>query len=288
MSVRFGWQRDLLREGDGGAGGGGGAAKPWYDGKVTDAEMIGHLQNRGWHDKPIDVVAIEAVTAHREAQKLLGVPAAQLLRLPTDPKDEPGWNAVWSKLGAPAEAKDYDFSTVKQGDKPLDAAFEATLRATAAQLHLPKDSATAIAAALVKHNEGVATASLADKTAALAAEKTALDTNWGANKEANMVIAKGAAKALGVDEATIAALEGAIGYAKTMEMFRSIGTKIGEDKFVRADGGGNGIMSRDQAVARKAELMKDNAWVKRYLDGGTPENREMQSLIALIGVPEGS
>ena len=41
-----------------------------------------------------------------------------------------------------------------------------------------------------------------------------------------------------------------VGYAQVMEMFRTIGTKIGEDRFIMSPNGGtgaDGIMTRDQA-----------------------------------------
>ncbi len=41
-------------------------------------------------------------------------------------------------------------------------------------------------------------------------------------------------------------------------------------------------MTKDQAVARKADLMKDTAWTQRYLAGGVPEGREMEALTRLI------
>ena len=47
---------------------------------------------------------------YREAEKLIGAPASQLLRLPADPsKDMDGMKAVWQRLGAPSDAKEYDF-----------------------------------------------------------------------------------------------------------------------------------------------------------------------------------
>ena len=44
------------------------------------------------------------------------------------------------------------------------------------------------------------------------------------------IIAQQAAKALGATPEQVAALESVVGYDKVMEMFRSIGSKIGEDK----------------------------------------------------------
>src|SRR5881394_756652 len=65
-----------------------------------------------------------------DAEKLVGVPADQVLRVPKDAADEKGWNAVWSRLGKPTDAKGYDFSDIKFADGTApDATFVETMRA---------------------------------------------------------------------------------------------------------------------------------------------------------------
>lgn len=266
--------------GDAGAAGAGGE-KPWYE--PLDAETKGYVQNRGWDKKtPIEAFA-EAAKAHREAEKFVGAPANEMLRLPKDP-NAPEWKGVWERLGKPPEAKDYDFATVKRtGDKPLDQPLSDTLRQAAFNANLSKDAATRVAAEFTKYLDGMETARVADVTDKLSAEKALLKKNWGNNEAANTVIAQAAAKALGVDPEGVAALEKVIGYSKVMEMFRNIGTKIGEDRFITSPGGnGNNVMTRDQAVSEKADLMKDQAWAKRYLAGGLEEKRKMESLNRII------
>ena len=104
----------------------------------------------------------------------------------------------------------------------------------------------------------------------------------GPEPRGQQFVAKQAAAKLGVTPEQVAALEQTVGYAKVMEMFRDIGTKIGEAKFVSSTGPTGGIMTREQAVAKRAELMGDTNWAKRYLDGGAPEAREMNALLVLI------
>ncbi len=257
---------------------------PWYTGvEGVDAELTGHFQNRGWDKLAPPAVAVAAAKAHREAEKLIGVPATRLLRLPEDMANADGMKEVWSRLGKPADAKDYDLTTVKRGNAPLDEKTQDFLRSVAFSTNLSKDGALRLAQEFAKFNDGLDSSSAADRAAALATEKAELKKNWGANEAANNLVAAGAAKALGVSPEHLAALENVIGYAKVMEMFRTIGTKIGEDKFVTAPGGGSpGVMTRDGAVAKKAELMRDTAWTKRYLDGGREEVREMTALNTII------
>jgi hypothetical protein len=284
---------ELIRNADGGSGGGAadgggeaaaaaaaaGAAKPWYEGKV-DAEIIGHWDNKGWKKDDPASVAIEASKQARELAKHFGVPPEQLIKLPKDANDTAGWNGVYERLGAPKDAKDYDFTLVKHADgtDPAPALVD-TMRSTAASLHLPKDRATDLAKAVVKHLDDTAAAATADRTAKLGAEKAALQQSWGANFDFNKLTAMQGAKRLGVDPETVNSLEGVVGYSKIMEMFRKIGAGTSEDTFVdRGGGGGHGIATREGAVARMAELQSDKAWVERLLKGDMVARREFDSL----------
>lgn len=256
---------------------------PWYKG--ADAELTGHIQNKGWDKKTATEVAMEASKAHRETEKLIGVPADRVLRLPADPKNADEMKPIWQKLGAPADGK-YDFSAIKKADgKPLDQPLVDALTAASAANSLTKDAAVGVAQAVAKHLEGATTArTTAEQTAALATEKAELDKSWGANKEANMFIVKNTAKNLGLAPEAIAALEGQIGYKAVMDMVLNIGMKTGEAKFVTSQtpNAGGGVMTKEQAVARKSELMGDTVWRDKYLNGGSAEKREMSALNLLI------
>lgn len=254
---------------------------PWHAG--ADADTLGYMQNRGWQDKPANEVALEAIKAHREASAMLGVPPDRIVKLPADASDEAGWKAVWEKLGKPADAKEYDFSAVKVGETALTQADQDYLRGLANDLNLSKEGAARLASDFAKRQTDAGASNLADQTAKLVEEKTKLATNWGPNAEANMYVAKQTALKLGVTPDQVQALENQIGYAGVMEMFRNIGQKTGEASFV---GNGQefnkGVMTKEQAVARKAELMNDSAWTSRYQSGDAQANRELQALLVIM------
>lgn len=271
---------------DANAGGGAGDGTPaphWMDG--FDAETKGYIQLRGLDKKTVNEAFFEASKSHREAEKFVGAPASDLLRLPKDPNSLE-WAAVHQRLGKPKDATEYDFASVKRaGDKPLDAALTETIRAAAFDGNLSKDGAVRLAQSIAKHLDSSDASTLAERTAKIDAERADLTKNWGVNHAANMVVAKAAAAALGVPPEAVAAFErmDGVGYAKVMEMFRTIGTKIGEDRYVNAGGGGGGnVMTRDQAFAEKKALMADNAWVTRYLNGGSEEKKKMTALESII------
>jgi hypothetical protein len=260
----------------------------WYEGKA-DAETVGYLQNKGWATAtPVDV-ALNAIKAHREAEKFIGAPANELARIPKADSDEATVKAFWEKLGAPANGKEgYDFSAIKNADgTPVTAPVLDKIREVAAELHLPKDAATRVAAAILKYEADKGVEGDAVNAGKLAEQKAALAKNWGINAEVNKVVAQSAASKLGVDPAAVTALESVIGYDKVMDMFLKIGQSIGEDKFVVPPGGGNGVMTVEAAKSRLADLKADNEWSNRYLNGGAAEKREMAGLVAIIASATG-
>lgn len=257
-------------------------ATSWTTG--LDADVLGHVQNTGWATKTADEAAREASKAHREAAKFIGVPADQILRLPAKGAAPEAWTPVYERLGAPKEAKDYDFSTVKFKDgSVLDAGFVEAARKAAVKVHASKEGAIDIAREMVTLIEAQETSDATTSQAALLAEKSKLRDSWGKNYDSFEVVAKRTAEVLGVAPEAITALETQIGYAAVKQMFYNIGTKIGEDSFIRKLPGSenSGAMTKEQASARKLELMGDAAWSKRYLEGGVAEEREFQSLIRI-------
>lgn len=259
-----------------------GAAKPWYEGKL-DAGLVGHAQNAGWKLDDPATLAIEAVKAHREARSFIGVPESRILKLPEKTDDDAGWAQVFQRLGAPADAKDYDFSTVKHADGSApDAKLVDVARAAAAALRAPKDKAPEIAKAVVKLLDDQKAEQTAVATAKITEEKAALARSWGTKADENMLTAKIGAKRLGVDPETVALLEQQVGYSKVMEMFRKIGAGTAEDTFVQGGSGSGSTATREGAQARLNELMADPAWGKRLTAGDAAAVREFNALTTQI------
>lgn len=277
-------------------GGGTGDTTPWYakvdadflknakfEGPDAMTEYKGYVANRGWDKLTPDQVALQAMQSHHAAEKVIGIPADQLLRMPKDAADAEGWTRFNERVGVPADGK-YDFTNVKlTGDKPLPAALTEALAPALQAARVGKDAAPEVAKAIAKYLDTQDTAAATDRTAALNAERESLKINWGSNVEANMLVAKQAATALGVDEKAVQALENTIGYAKVMEMFRNIGSKIGEDKFVTNQApGGSGVMSAEQAVATLAAKQNDVSWVTKLGEGDATVLKEFHNLTTII------
>jgi len=259
-------------------------AAPWYEGKA-DADTIGWLQNKGWDKDPV-IGAIEAAKAHRSAQQFLGVPADQLLRLPKDATDEAGWATVRQRLGAPKEAKEYDFTGVKFADgSELDQAFTDRMRNALLKAGTPKDAAPGVVKEVVGFMDAADKAEADARAATRQSQRTDLAREWGNNAEFNRLTAmQGARRAVGSDDEAakvIASMEDAIGYKATMEFWRKIGSGTTEDTFVESGHGGNPV-TMNGAKARITELQADPEWTARYLKGMPKEKAEMDNLMQLL------
>jgi hypothetical protein len=148
---------------------------------------------------------------------------------------------------------------------------------------MTKDQARLMARRFAEYAEKSEQATTATRAAAQTREQQELDRNWGANKEAFLFIARQAVKKLGWDADTINKLEGVVGYGKLMEGLRTLGTAMGEDKFVANRGpGGTGPMTREQAKATLAEKRADKEWVKRFSEQSAAKpGREWNEFMAL-------
>lgn len=245
------------------------ASKPWHEG--LDADTTGYFQNRGLLDKDAKTVIIETSKAHRNAERALGVPADRLVRLPADKNDKAGWGEVWSKLGRPAEAKDYTITA--SGDK--DATFVPALQAKLFELNAPKEVGEGVGTFLNDFFKKHFDTQKAAAEARVQVEKTELEQSWGANAKANEVIVDKAAAALKITPQELAA---GLGFKRTMELLHTIGSKIGEDKFIRPDEQGQRITTREQAISRIKDLKADKGFVQRYQAGDVDAKTQMNDL----------
>jgi hypothetical protein len=264
------------------APGTGGGDKPWFEG--YDADSVAHIQTRGWDKLSLKDAVAQAVKAHREAEKLIGVPQDQLLRFPKDANDKEAWSKIHARLGVPADPKEYDFAGVKFSDgTELDQAFADRVRGLATKYHLSKDDAKGLASDLVKSIEEDEGTETNDYAAKLAQEKDALTKNWGANYNANMIVAQNAAAKLGLTPEEVAALEKTTSYSRVMEMFRNVGVRMGEDKFINnGGGGGSNPMTKEQAQATLDQRQADSEWVKKLDAGDSATVQEFDNLTRLI------
>lgn len=253
----------------------------WHDG--IEADTLGWWQNKGYKLDDPKSLAADLTKQYRSLESKMGGPADRLLHIPAADAKPEDVKAFWAKLGAPAEAKEYDFNGIKFAGDDLDPGFADAMRAGLAAAFVPKDKASQIVSAVVKYLESAETTEATLTNGKIAEEKAALAKDWGAKFDYNHLKAMEGARRLGITPESVKALEGQIGYKGVMEAMRKIGAGTSEDTFVEAGiTGAGGPTTRDGAVSRKAELMADSAWSDRYLKGGTLEGMEMNRLNIMI------
>lgn len=257
-------------------------APVWHDG--VDAEVKGFWQNKGLPlDNPKEF-GLKLTELYRGAEKFIGAPPDQLVKLPKADAKPEDIRAFYERLGAPKDAKEYDFATVKHADgSEISAGLADSLRAESFARGLKKDDATALAAAVVKSLDSEKSTQKTVADAKLTDEKAKLAKDWGANFEFNRLKAMEGVRRSGISPEGVAALESQIGYAAVMDHFRKIGSSTAEDIFVERGHGSNGqVTTREGAIARRAELKADKAWAARYLSGDQTAKREMDQLNMMI------
>lgn len=276
------------------------ATAPWYAAR-NDAEFTGTMQNRGLDKKTAEEAAFDLYKAHREASQLIGrVTGTQdkdrILVVPKADAPEAEKNAYYEKLGRPQKPEEYDFKDIKFPDgTELDDNFSGFLRSAAFKANVSKDGAQQIAREMVQYLDKIDQAEAAENSAKLVAEKEALKKSWGPNFEANEFVANQGFKkiteagGLSPEQAATAlkALGDHVGAGATAKFLHAAGIAFGEHKYVANGTQGNqGIMSREQASARMAELKNDASWVKAFSSGDVKSRSEFDALTAMIAEGE--
>lgn len=263
-------------------------AAKWFEG--IDAENRGWAENKGWlGDNPAESFA-KAVKAHREAQGFIGAPPEELLRMPRANADTSEVRQFLTRLGVPAEAKDYDLSSVKFTDgTDLDQGFSDSIRGIMFNARVPSDRAAEVVRGLVKMEEANDAADRAERTTRLASQNQQLETNWGKNYDVNMMAARIAfektAAAAGMPQEAITAevnrvfAKGKVENAVAMEMWRILAQTMTEARFIT--GGPQtsaGPMSREAALAEIEALKKDKEFFTRWQRGDRTERQKWDNL----------
>lgn len=266
------------------------APAPWYTGKA-DERTVGHWQNNfPQHVNDPAALAVAVTSSWQEAQKLIGAPAHEIVRLPTK-ADAPEWAAVHRRLGRPDDAAEYVLKNKDGAD--FDATFADQVRKTSHALNLSKDAAQKLAIEMDTFSAAQKASEKAAYDTAITAEREKLSASWGAHTETNKEVARTGLQNLfpnlsgdQIREA-VNALEKSVGYYNLMESLHRVGVRTQEGRVItgaKSGGDGNGTtpLTRGQAQARKAELYGDNDFVTRFNKGDAGAIREMDAIDRIL------
>jgi hypothetical protein len=233
--------------------------------------LKGYAETKGWEN--ID----SAVDSYRNFEKLQGVPAEQIIKMPK-PGDKEAWAQVYTKLGRPEQPDHYKLP-VPEGDK---GEFAKLAQGWFHELGLSTDQGRTLAG---KWNEFVTAQTAQAATSLAAAQQTAvveLKKEWGAAHPQNEAIANRTAEAFGMTQENLVALRDVMGPAAAMKFLYSIGSRMGEDNFITGGQQGfKGVMTPGAAQAKIKALKADPDFVQKYSNGGAKETEEMVLLLKL-------
>lgn len=239
----------------------------WVSGFSDDQK--GYVQNAGFSGPGA------VVDAYRNLEKLIGAPKERVLKLP-EKADDPAWNDIHSRLGKPATANDYKIEVPKGSDP----AFAEWAKSTFHEVNLTSAQAEKLAAKWNEHMIGAQSAQQTEYQLKSDQEEKGLQKEWGAAFDQNINVAKRAAQAFGLNGEMVDKLEQAMGYAGVMKFMHTLGSKVGEDTFVRGgqSSSGFGAMTPEAARNRISALRHDGDFVKRYTAGDVVAKDEMAKL----------
>ena len=216
---------------------------------------------------------------YRNLEKLTGVPADQLLRLPKE-GDAEGWSKVHERLGRPAKPEDYKLPT-REGDS---GEYAKAMAQTMHKLGIPLKAAQALAEESNKFLKSGMDGEQTVRKEKFATEAKALNREWGAAAEKNMQIVEGVVQKLGVSNEELVALRDSMGPARASKFLLSLGSKLGEDNFVAAGngtGGFGGVLTPAAAQSRIKDLKSDVSWRTKYLAGDGAAKKELEGLLTM-------
>ncbi len=240
------------------------AAPDWTTGLAEDDR--GYVTNKGFKT-PQDVL-----TSYRNLEKTFGVPQERLLKLPEN-LDSPEARAVWERLGAPKEAKDYNL--VKDGtDKQLAEWAQGIFHETG----IPVKAAEKIIAKWNERATAEQTQSKEKFDSMVTNSEAALKKDWGAAYEQNINLAKQGVKALELTGAEVDGLERTIGRERLFKKLRDIGAGIGEAPFVGGRPAPDAHMGPEQARQKLNEMMQDRGFTTKFIAGDTEAKAQMERL----------
>ncbi len=243
----------------------------WANGLDTDS--VAFIQNKGW-DKAENPVS-EMLKSYRNTERLRGVSADQLVRIPEQGNEEQ--MAEWrTRLGVPETPDGYELGDIKANGQDVDKGVVAGI---AHRIGATPQQAQELAGAVAEFVEQSAVAQHEALNAEMSAQKTQLDKDWGPELEANTLAAKKGFGVLGWDGEAIDAVERAIGYRGVMELGAMLGRLTAEPS--RGDTGGGAAdmpFGLTAAAARDQLKLKGNELMARAQGGDAAAKRELDQL----------
>lgn len=226
-----------------------GTTAPWYAG--ADELTTGYVQNKAW------ATPLDAVKSYQNLEKLLGADkAGNAVVIPKPDAPQADLDAFYSRLGRPADASGYKIQVPEGAPKEFSSAAAAKMF----ELGISQKQGEGLAAWWNEYATGADMAAKTAKANAFQEQDRQLKEAWGGAFQQNLTAAQAAVRGLGIDTETINKLQDVMGHKAVMELFHTIGTKVGEPDFVTGTGGKQPFgaamtpaQAKDTIAAKKAD-----------------------------------
>ncbi|TXH10042.1 MAG: hypothetical protein E6R04_06320 [Spirochaetes bacterium] len=258
------------------------ATKAWYEGHNFAPEDIGYIQNKGWDDP------VKPIQAYKNLEKLQGVPAEYMIKIPKSLDDPAALAPIYDRLGRPASPDKYE---VKIEGFEVDPKRMEIVRNAAHKAGLNPAQLQALAAADAQYMGEVMKAHEAEKAQRMEVELGALQREWGTHFEERAELGRRFVRnslPSGIDkEATLSAIEEAIGTALTLKLFANAGEKTVREHNIPDSSGDRPFgYTREQAAADRKSLMDelkaDPSRLANYNKGVGPDIDKMARLNKIL------
>jgi hypothetical protein len=235
-----------------------------------------------------DIKSIDALAdSYYNAQKMIGVPKDQLLRLPSSDKPE-DWAPVYNRLGRPEKAGDYKL-TVPQGFPPAEKEYAESVMAAAHGAGLSQKQFETMTGWLYERASQALAAKQASADGTRAQRINSLKTEWGQAFDNKVDQARSAmsyyADKAGITEELKQAMDetGAGDHPVFIKLFNLMGVNLHEDGALTGKAFGAGaLQSPVEAQQQINALRGDAAFMKNY----TNQNKRDPAHIEAVGKME--
>lgn len=244
----------------------------WYE-SFKSPELKTYVQERKINS-PEDLA-----TRYQNLEKLKGVPEDRLLKLPEKMEGDAA-KAVWQKLGAPKEAKEYGIPREEGKDTSFADWAEQAFFAN----NLTKSQAEGVLKSYSELNAQLQAKQQEAYQNSIRQADEKLKSEWGASYEQNLNLAKQGARILGIDAKTIDLLEKTQGREHLFKTLQKIGVSVGESNFVQGNPAPTTDLTPEQAQGEIQKLMTDQKFMKKF-NKGDVETMERWNRLNQLAAP---
>jgi len=250
--------------------------KPWWD--AIQEEPVRELISQKAYKTPADL----ALAYHSLNKTFSG----NHVLLPGENADEATMNDFFTKLGRPDAAEKYDIKLPENAE--VDEGLLQFGKSIAFKLGLPPKMAQTMVDTwqqfATENNEQIAKAEREYNDTQVAEVKT----KWGGEFDKNVAAGNRVTKALGLEAATLTAIEKSMGAAPLLDLLARIGRASDEGKLTAGGSGGGTAENPQNAAAEIARLQGDGDFQKKYLDKNHPEHKDAVDKMAQLFAKAGS